>query len=198
MVSTPSRNMLKPSISFPHPQRHQRAYAEIPRIGKFLQEVYSGAAKILRPLTDALKLSPKVFTWTAEIDSAFPKALQGCTHLSANSHSSWSSSTYFSGTWCLKYPHRRCSPSVWTLVPRHPYHSSQQSSQQQCRYTAYLIMNRLYHQRFSPFPVFSREKNIQVVDICILLCIECLNHDLHEGAIILYYSRIHLWNITCF
>ena len=134
MVSTPSRNMLKPSISFPHPQRHQRAYAEIPRIGKFLQEVYSGAAKILRPLTDALKLSPKVFTWTAEIDSAFPKALQGCTHLSANSHSSWSSSTYFSGMWCLRYPHRRCSPSVWTLVPRHPYHSSQQSSQQQCTY----------------------------------------------------------------
>ena len=88
MVSTPSRNMLKPSVSFPYPQRHQGAYAEIPRIGQFLQEVYSGAAKILRPLTDALKLSPKVFTWSAEIDSAFVKALQGCTHLSANSHSS--------------------------------------------------------------------------------------------------------------
>ena len=74
MVSTPSRNMLKPSVSFPHPQRHQGAYAEIPRIGQFLQEVYSGAAKILRSLTDALKLSPKVFTWSAEIDSAFAKA----------------------------------------------------------------------------------------------------------------------------
>ena len=73
MVSTPSRNMLKPSVSFPHPQRHQGA-SEIPRIGQFLQEVYSGAAKILRPLTDALKLSPKVFTWSAEIDSAFAKA----------------------------------------------------------------------------------------------------------------------------
>jgi len=40
----------------------------------FYRKFISGAAKFLRPLTDALKLSPKDFTWSAEMGSAFEKA----------------------------------------------------------------------------------------------------------------------------
>ena len=145
MVSTPSRNMLKPSVSFPHPQRHQGAYAEIPRIGQFLQEVYSGAAKILRPLTDALKLSPKVFTWSAEIDSAFAKAKGVLISLPTLIHPDPSAPISLASD-ASDIHIEGALHQFLTLVPRHPYHFSQQSSQQQCRDTAYFIVNRLYHQ----------------------------------------------------
>ena len=48
---------------------------DIKELHRFLGLVIfiSGAAKILFPLTDALKLSPKDFTWSAEMDFALPK-----------------------------------------------------------------------------------------------------------------------------